>query len=36
MYFDDIRLYLPRTVEPEVIDVENFSFELPGTEKIKG
>jgi hypothetical protein len=36
MYFDDIRLYLPRSVEPEDIAVENFSFELPGTEKIKG
>ena len=36
MYFDEIRLYLPRSVEPEEITVENFSFELPGTEKIKG
>jgi len=36
MYFDDIRLYLSRTAEPENIAVENFSFELPGTEKIKG
>ena len=36
MYFDDIRLYLPRSVEPEEIAVENFSFELPGTQKIKG
>jgi len=37
MYFDDIRLYLPKPAEqPEVIAVENFSFELPGTEKIKG
>jgi len=36
MYFDDIRLYLPRSVELEDIAVENFSFELPGTEKIKG
>jgi len=36
MFFDDIRLYLSRTIEPEVIAVENFSFELPGTEKIKG
>jgi len=36
MYFDDIRLYLPRSVKPEEIAVENFSFELPGTEKIKG
>ena len=35
MYFDDIRLYLPRTIEPEEIAIENFSFELPGTEKIK-
>ena len=31
MYFDDIRLY-----QPEQVEVENFSFELPGTEKIKG
>jgi len=30
-YFDDIRLY-----RPEKINIENFSFELPGTEKIKG
>ncbi|MBN2593725.1 MAG: hypothetical protein JXA81_09480 [Sedimentisphaerales bacterium] len=36
MYFDDIRLYLPRSVETKEIVVENFSFELPGTEKIKG
>jgi hypothetical protein len=36
MFFDDILLYLSRTVEPEEIVVENFSFELPGTEKIKG
>ncbi|MFC1794449.1 hypothetical protein ACFL3Q_12775, partial [Planctomycetota bacterium] len=36
MYFDDIRLYLPRSVESEEIALENFSFELPGTEKIKG
>jgi len=37
MYFDDIRLYLPKPAEqPEEIAVENFSFELPGTEKIKG
>ena len=37
MQFDDIRLYLPRPAEqPEDIAVENFSFELPGTEKIKG
>jgi len=37
MYFDDIRLYLPKPAEqPENIAVENFSFELPGTEKIKG
>jgi len=35
MYFDDIRLYLPRSAEPEKIAVENFSFELPGTEKLK-
>jgi hypothetical protein len=31
MYFDDISLY-----RPEMVSVENFSFELPGTEKIKG
>jgi len=31
MFIDDIRLY-----RPAAIDVENFSFELPGTEKIKG
>jgi len=31
MFFDDIRLYRPKPV-----DVENSSFELPGTEKIKG
>ena len=37
MYFDDIRLYLPKQVEPpQEITVENSSFELPGTEKIKG
>ena len=36
MYFDNIRLYLPRSAEPEEIAVENFGFELPGTEKIKG
>jgi hypothetical protein len=37
MYFDDIRLYLPKPPEPpQEITVENFSFELPGTEKIKG
>jgi hypothetical protein len=37
MYFDDIRLYLPKPAEPpEEIAIENFSFELPGTEKIKG
>ena len=37
MFFDDIRLYLPKPAEPpEEIAVENFSFELPGTEKIKG
>jgi hypothetical protein len=37
MYFDDIRLYLPKPPEPpQGITVENFSFELPGTEKIKG
>jgi len=31
MYFDDIRL-----CRPQAVNVENFSFELPGTEKIKG
>ncbi len=31
MYFDDLRLYRPRSVE-----IENFSFELPGTEKQTG
>jgi hypothetical protein len=31
MYFDDISLY-----RPESVNVENFSFEQPGTEKIKG
>jgi hypothetical protein len=31
MFFDDIRLY-----RPQQVDIENFSFELPGTEKIKG
>jgi len=31
MYFDDIALYRPQSVR-----VENFSFELPGTEKQKG
>ncbi len=36
MYFDDIRLYLPREADSEEIVIENFSFELPGTEKIKG
>jgi hypothetical protein len=34
MYFDDIRLYRP--FPPSAVEVENFSFELPGTEKIKG
>jgi len=34
MYFDDIRLYRP--FPPEVVDVENFSFELPGTDKQTG
>jgi hypothetical protein len=34
MYFDDIRLYRP--LPPVVVEVENFSFELPGTDKIKG
>ena len=37
MYFDDIRLYIPKAAEqPKDVAVENFSFELPGTEKIKG
>jgi len=31
MYFDDIRL-----CRPPAVNVENSSFELPGTEKIKG
>ncbi|MFC1635540.1 LamG domain-containing protein [Planctomycetota bacterium] len=31
VYFDDIRLYRPRPVA-----IENFSFELPGTEKQTG
>ncbi|MEJ2704703.1 MAG: hypothetical protein P8Z79_19885, partial [Sedimentisphaerales bacterium] len=31
MYFDDIRLYRPRPVA-----IQNFSFELPGTEKQAG
>jgi hypothetical protein len=34
MYFDDIRLYRPEP--PIVVDVENSSFELPGTEKQTG
>jgi len=34
MYFDDIRLYPPPPPEP--VAVENFSFELPGTEKQAG
>jgi hypothetical protein len=34
MYFDDIRLYRP--FPPAAVEIENFSFELPGTEKIKG
>jgi len=34
MYFDDIRLYRP--LPPVVVDVENSSFELPGTEKQTG
>jgi len=34
MYFDDIRLYRPSP--PTAVQIENFSFELPGTEKIKG
>ncbi|KPL22395.1 MAG: hypothetical protein AMJ75_08145 [Phycisphaerae bacterium SM1_79] len=34
MYFDDIRLYRP--YPPVVIDVENSSFELPGTDKQAG
>jgi hypothetical protein len=33
IYIDDIRLYRPAPVE---IEIENFSFELPGTEKQKG
>ena len=35
MYFDDIRLYQPPP-PPEPVTVENFSFELPGTEKQLG
>jgi HpiC1 cyclase len=31
MYFDDVALY-----PPESVRIENFSFELPGTEKQKG
>jgi len=34
VYFDDIRLYRPP--KPIEIPIENFSFELPGTEKQKG
>jgi hypothetical protein len=34
MYFDDIRLYRP--FPTAAVEIENFSFELPGTEKIKG
>jgi len=33
MFIDDIRLYRPP--RPAAVDVENFSFELPGTEKLK-
>jgi hypothetical protein len=35
VFFDDIRLNLPMP-GPKPITVENPSFELPGTEKIKG
>ena len=34
IYLDDIQLTVVQPAEP--IPVENFSFELPGTEKIKG
>ena len=34
MYFDDIRLYRP--FPPVVVEVENSSFELPGTDKQTG
>ena len=34
IYIDDIRLYPP--APPEPVAVENFSFELPGTEKQAG
>jgi hypothetical protein len=36
MYFDDIRLYRPRTTPTEgaLIELENANFELPGTGKI--
>jgi len=37
MYFDDIRLYRPEPAEePVSVTIENFSFELPGTEKQLG
>jgi len=37
VYFDDIRLYRPKPAEePVSVMVENFSFELPGTEKQLG
>jgi hypothetical protein len=37
VYFDDIRLYRPEpAVGPEPVMIENFSFELPGTEKQTG
>jgi hypothetical protein len=37
VFFDDIRLYRPEPAkEPVLVTVENFSFELPGTEKQLG
>jgi hypothetical protein len=39
VYFDDIRLYRPEpvpVVEPGPVAIENFSFEMPGTEKQTG
>ena len=37
VFFDDIRLYRPEPPkEPEPVTIENFSFEMPGTEKQTG
>jgi hypothetical protein len=37
VFFDDIRLYRPEVPEgPAPVQIENFSFELPGTDKQKG